>query len=587
MPIPVYDAPRVSTQPLPTPYRQGASPDAFGAAVGQGLQSAGAQLEQVALKQQHEQDLARVQEGQAAIGRWKTSNLYDAEKGYLAKRGQEAIGKSDDYLSDFDSTVEAISGSLGNDEQRRAFRAWAQEQYQGVSQQMEEHALRESDRAAAGAYEGALSAAASDAANAYTDPVVGARARHDGMLAVLARGKAQGWSPEETDAHLRTFTTTLHLAVAERMIASEDGLGAQRYLQQHGAEIDGTHRAAIDQQAEAAGIAQRGLAEARRIQSEAADPGKQLELARKIPDAQLQDATSARLQHDAAAAEHARDLVDAQRLGRTVQAIESGDPTWKYKADFLQMADDKKALAMERAMAVARQRRALNQEDRRAAAEARREQAAANQLAVQQLLGLPVDQQATVDLPTNFPGVDPLGLAQLGAHQRRAKDDIEKRLVPDRTQFDDRVKEALTGAGIEGKDEKAAVVYMNSWREQWYRDHAGKGPTHKDVEDAISGRLVKVKVEGTGFFTDDTTSLLEARGNPASARKGLKPQWTVDQVEAARGELAAIGRSTDDKTVERYLRTRFGLPQEAAAPAASAAPGAASQPETPGRSGSF
>lgn len=570
--VPVYDQPRVATERLPTPYRQGSGAEAFGAGLGQGLQSAGAQLQAEALKQQQQQDLARVQEGQAALGQWKTDNLYDAQKGYLAKRGQDALGQSDKYLADFDSQVAAISGSLGNDEQRRAFSAWAQGQRQGVSEQMETHALRESDRVAAGAYEGALSAAASDAANAYQDPVVGARARHDGTLAVLARARAQGWSPEETEGQLRTFTTTLHLGVVDRMLSAGDGQGATRYLEQHGPEIDGQVRArsGVDRQAAAAGLDQRALETTRQIQGKAADLGQQLQLAQELPDAKLQDEVTQRLQQDFSRAKtvrqaHQNDVFDsaftAYLKGGSLQAIPPSTKSWLIA----NAPEDWDRLRM-KARQDAEYWRRLREEGK---GETPAQRAAMVTFAFD--LGNNPEKYLGMR-PQDFlsewgTALSPRDLETAGGRVASLKAETNK---PDKNPaLAGLIEKTLNVRGVQaglwpaGPPEKWSSEQFDAYRmahedlvqreAEWRRAHNGQPPPADQFDQWLAQDFLRVKVKDSGWFSKAPT-LLEYERGKTSAYKGQD----LEERSAAAAALTRAGVPTTEENIDRAIAKMRG-----------------------------
>jgi hypothetical protein len=562
--VPVYDQPRVATERLPTPYAQPQGAPGV-EALGAGLQSAGAQLEQVARQEQQKQDLARVQEARQALSDWKQANLYDAQKGYLAKRGQDALGQQDKYLADLDSTTEAISGSLANDEQRRAFAAMAQEQRQGVAEQMSAHELRESDRAAAGAYEGALSAAASDAANAFTDPVAVARARHDGMLAVLARGKAQGWSPEETDAQLRGFTTTMHLGVVDRMLAAGDGLGAQAYLHLHGGEIDGRARAGADRQAAAAGLDQRALGESRRIQSEAGDIGKQLQLAQAIPDAKLQDEVTQRLQHDFAAAKAAKqaqqnDVFDsaftAYLKGGSLSAIPSTTKSWLIA----NAPEDWDRLRM-KARQDAEYWRRLQAEGK---GETPQQRAAMVNFAFdfgnnpEKYLGMrPQDFISEWGVQLSPRDLETAGNRVAGLKAETNKPDKNPALAP-------LVERMLNVRGSEaklwpaGKPETWSAAEYDAYRlahedlvsreADWRRQHNGQTPPAEQYDKWMTEDFLRVRVKDSGRFFPDRPTLLQFQKGDAYKGKELEDR------DAAAAALVRQGIQPTDELVDDLLR---------------------------------
>lgn len=525
--VPVYAEERVTSTATPTPYRQGFGPVTFGAGLGEGLQAGGKELEAFARKEQQKHDLARVQEGQALLGEWRARNLFDEQQGYLRKKGKDALGQQDKYLADWDSTVAAITSNLANDDQRRAFETEATAQKEQVQRQMSGHALQQADALADGTYKAVLDTATSEAANAYTDPVAVAEARHTGIAAVLARRKAEGWNPEQTDAQLRSFTTGLHLSVVDRMVAAGDGEGAQRYLQTHGHEIDGTARARVDRQVEVAKLGTEAERKAAAIVATArtevtgwVDSDKALALVDDVPEGPLRDEVRQRVEHRVVVADHekARDVDEHFKAAYTAYlkgglgAVPAQLKTWlveRAPEKWDQLRDD------------AERRYRMSKADK---SEARRLQAEVNRVALLDFMSRPTEERAALDVEGVYgaTGVDPSGLGALKVRQRQATDALQKGAGVKEAEF---IRDANAEAAQLLKGNKAKAKEFEAEMRLEFDDFQAqnKRPPNREEAQQIRAAALTEVVKERAWLWDTTERAYQRRARERQQAPGAAP----------------------------------------------------------------
>ena len=579
MPVPLYRPGQVSTRAAPTPYAQPSGPGAALAGLGADIRGVGHQVQQAAQVERQRQDLARVQEGLAGLSDWRSRNLTGPE-GLLGKKGRDALQRADQYLADFDSTAEAISSSLANEDQREAFRRTAMQQRESVQERIEAHEVREADRLAAGAFEGVVAGAVSDAANAWDSPQAVTAARQDAMAAVLARGKAQGWSPEETDQQLRSVTSALHLGVVDRMLAAGDGLGAQAYLARHGGEVDGRARAQADKQAAVAGLDQRALEATRGIQGRAQDVGAQLELARAIPDARLQEEVTQRIQQDfgrAKAAEQARrnDVFEsaftAHLKGGSLGAVPPATKAW-----LVANAPEEWDRLRQKARQDAEYWRRLRAEGK---AETPEQRAAMVQFLFdlgsnpERYLGMRpqdfVTEWGTRLSPRDF---ETAGNRVAGVKAETNKPDRNPSLAP-------LVEKMLTVRGVEaglwpaGQPEKWRPEQYEAYRlahedlvareQAWRRAHSGQQPPSGEFDKWLTEDFLRVKLKGAGFFSSSPTLLQYER----------RSEYRGKELEERSAAKAALVRAGVAEPTEELVDQLLERQRAQVAPSPSPAPG--------------
>lgn len=211
----------------------------------QGLSSGIDELGQILAQDRLRNDQTAVASADTARETWANTRLYDPTNGAFAREGANALGVTDQVLSDYDKEVERIFGGLTNRRQQLAYLQNAQAQRVAMQGQL---ARFESDQR--GRYEdqtalSRMSTAIDSAALAYTDPATQATSRQ-ALATVLADQKSRkGWDDTTFQAQRAATYSKLHEAVITNMLANRQVPLAQAYFNANQAELDATGRDAI------------------------------------------------------------------------------------------------------------------------------------------------------------------------------------------------------------------------------------------------------------------------------------------------------------------------------------------------------
>ncbi|WP_234842779.1 TIGR02594 family protein [Sinorhizobium meliloti] len=233
--VPEYQ-PNVSTRPI---HQQGidvrATPEAFGAAIGRGMQSAArgvAQVSDAMAQVQALEDEANVRRARNEYLREKDSLLYDPDKGYLQKQGKDAI----DGIADYERGLEDL--------RRRHTSKLTPNQQQLFTQAVEplEIDARRSGLIHKGnalrafvveELDSSVEAFGNQALLNFSNPAQVSKYIAAGQLELRRKGDLQGWGAETLQLRESEFVSGVYRNVALR-IAQDDPLRADEYVKKIG-----------------------------------------------------------------------------------------------------------------------------------------------------------------------------------------------------------------------------------------------------------------------------------------------------------------------------------------------------------------
>lgn len=278
---------QVAPEVAQAPRVQAAQVDSSGLA--QGLNQAAGAIFQVQQKEMEEANRTALIDADNSLGSWQNSALYDPEKGAFTKQGKGALGISQSVLGQFDQQQQAIHDSLANDQQKTMFKQAAAQRRASLEQQLSGYEFKQQQAYKDDVDNSSIQLSLDSAALSYNDPQAVAQNRLKGAAVIETRAERLGWSPEEKEAQLQKYNSSLSHAVIQRMVIDSPQKAKGLYEEYKGSmtaddQIRAT--ATIDQ------AFKRQEAEARQRQIEA----RQMQaLARQELSGRLQDAQVALL----------------------------------------------------------------------------------------------------------------------------------------------------------------------------------------------------------------------------------------------------------------------------------------------------
>jgi soluble lytic murein transglycosylase len=210
------------------------NPGAIGAdqlkQLGEGAVRAGGAGANIALDQMDLANQVKVNDAMNRARAAAQSLTYDPQTGYTNLKGDAALTRPggvslpDEYGSKLQESISDISGTLGNEMQRRAFQLQSSgltTQFQGDVQR---HMLGEFREFALSTQDGTINLASDTAKRGWNNPdAIFGTVNEDGTknpgaldaakAAVYQKGKLLGWSAAQTDAALLATTSHIHTSV--------------------------------------------------------------------------------------------------------------------------------------------------------------------------------------------------------------------------------------------------------------------------------------------------------------------------------------------------------------------------------------
>jgi hypothetical protein len=437
---------------------------------------------------------------------------------------------------------------------------------EGIHRAASDHFARESDTFADDSHNSVIDVATNKAADgalrAATQPPV---VRADGTVAppqpvtaapdlvaarqeVLAaselrtRRKGLAGTPAADVSRLADLSK-FHLAVLDRLTDQEQGAAAKAYLEQYGGEIDAVARGRsnIDKVVAAAGLKDRGRAEADRIWATAGgDPTKALEAARSVQDTALADEVNRRLRERLTEDHQTQLLADAPREGRLEQGIARFTSLDRNSKDYAALSDRGKARIEEKFKAAIRATRVAGSEERRVQAAIDREARADFNTSLIQ--GMQAGQDpSTLNADELHPDASPAARAQLRLDQAKAKKAWTEDAGVSTVEFNNRTSAlAQTMGWGSGKGSVGAQfsVYMKEKRDQWLAEN----PSQKVPPDDVVRKMFADAIlygDGTGGSMFSRNKFAWQKVQAGEPFVAFPETEQPDKVRAALGSLRA------------------------------------------------
>lgn len=278
-----------------------ATPDAFGASIGRGIEGAGqgiSEAERVMAKaaerMKQRQDANEVMGAENMLTEWEQSRLNDPDSGYFASRGMQASGGTKRILEDYTLQADTIRKSMKNADQQLAFDRIVSSRKNSIGDAAARHEASQTRQATLDNTNAAIANSINGAVGNYTDPKSIEFNLVNGTRAIMTQAALNGQSDEVTAQQISAFTSKAHTSVLERMMVNSPG-AAREYYNAHKDEIDGAAQGAIEQNLKASTDKDAARQESERIFSTGASLADMLGEARKIENTDVSDQAVARI----------------------------------------------------------------------------------------------------------------------------------------------------------------------------------------------------------------------------------------------------------------------------------------------------
>ncbi|TIN82090.1 D-alanyl-D-alanine carboxypeptidase family protein, partial [Mesorhizobium sp.] len=275
--VPVYQS-DVSLRPI---YRQdlepNATPDAFGASIGRGMQGLAAGLNQAgdAMARVKElEDVARAKDADNNYSNWLRERMY-GDNGFMTLEGRNAV----DGRKAFEDEAAAKRKEFGADLTGGAARAYdtaSQSRLQGVYGQSIVHTASERKSWFKDASSARVQTFANDALVNFNNPKMVAKNIAAGIMEIRETGALQGWDAATLKLKEGEYTSGVHKNVALR-IAATDPIAAETYMKANADQMSGADQYELSNSLKTELIQEKSKREAEAILSDGRQPSTSAE----------------------------------------------------------------------------------------------------------------------------------------------------------------------------------------------------------------------------------------------------------------------------------------------------------------------
>jgi hypothetical protein len=245
--IPVYEQTQVQTGNLPSPSMSTTIPNA-GEGIARGLGNLATMMQKV----QDEADTLRVEQAINELNKDDNALLYgvndpanpNAEKGAFNIKGAAAFNRqggkplADEYNEKYESVMQRISKSLGNDNQRNKFLVSAGRMRANFDSQVRRYEQQQGEVYREEVYKTTLATENENASRNFDNPDALVVSMDRIVNSVQNYAAAKGLTPESTAQAVLEAQSNFHTMVMSRLIEEQKPLAAQAYFNAHKAAID-------------------------------------------------------------------------------------------------------------------------------------------------------------------------------------------------------------------------------------------------------------------------------------------------------------------------------------------------------------
>lgn len=245
--VPEYQ-PDIATRPI---FQQGldanATPEAFGAAVGRGMQSAARGLDQVGdavARVKELEDVARAKDADNSFSNWARERMY-GDSGFMTLEGRNAVDQRKTFEEEAASKRKEFGGGLSAGA-ARAYDTASQARLQSIYQQSIVHTAGERKAWFKDASAARVQTFADDALVNFNNPGAVTKNIAAGIMEIRETGQLQGWDADTLKLRESDFTSGVHKNIALR-IAQKDAIAAENYMKANAKQMTGADQYALSQ----------------------------------------------------------------------------------------------------------------------------------------------------------------------------------------------------------------------------------------------------------------------------------------------------------------------------------------------------
>lgn len=204
--------------------------------MGNALMQAGGTMSKIIANQQEQADRVRINAAMNDAQRARLKLTHDKDVGYSNLKGESALNRPDgksldeEYGQKYDDSIKSITEGLGNDRQKQAFKAQADNlgvQFRG---QIQDHVGTEYNKYQAGVQIGSIELATQQASLDWNKPEVISESVKNNLSATAELGRLKGEPANVTAMNQLENVASLHHGVVQSAVDNGDNDYAKAYL---------------------------------------------------------------------------------------------------------------------------------------------------------------------------------------------------------------------------------------------------------------------------------------------------------------------------------------------------------------------
>lgn len=547
--VPTYDNLRTSIAPMPGPrVADGGIAARQAMQIGESFSRAGGALGSVLLDEQQRANQTRIAEAMNQAMEARLRLTHDQADGYTRLTGKAALERPDgkgldqEYGDRLKSGLDEIDSGLGNDEQRRVFRAQSGQLMNQFRGDVATWRNRQHTAYQVSVAEGTINTARQMASLESSNPEAVAQAQGAIKASVYELGRLHGWSAQEVTAKTVEHLAPMHASVVAAAVDGGRLDYARQYMDQVKAELTPQVREHLGKLVQVGDFEARtqGVADGLWAQFKG-DLGAAMAEARKNLSGTDEDAVVQRLK-----------VFDGERVALRERAQkDAADTAWRaYASGGIGRVPASVMAAMD-----GRDLEALRRAAKADAEAAQQQREVKTDPAIYYALSMGAAQEPSAfgkeDLRRYFDRLSPADRKHfMDLQAKTVKGDGEAKDIASATQQ----KEAVIKA-LDLKGEKAGAFLQAADAEMFSAQLRKGSPLTQTERQQILDRLVLKGSDGSWF---SSSMAFEAR----SKGKDWKPEWTSDQTARATAALKRKGiASPTPQQIDATLRAAYGLTQ--------------------------
>jgi len=294
MPIPKYNSGQIQERGYSNSQLSTNAPiEAFGG----GAQKAIGEAQKFILQEKENADQLVTTEVYAQLKQKKNDLIFNPETGLMNRKGKDAFGAPDEYLPQFDKSVEEITKGLSQSQQEKVRKLVLSERLD-LDESINKHMSRERVVYDDEVTKTGIIASQDDAVRNYKDYNKVLSSLDEQHALVEAQARRNGLGDDWVKAQMSQLSSKTHTGVMSRMLADGDDLAASKYYQANKDFFTGADATRITKELEEGSLRGTSQRISDGIVSKAGSLSVAIGEVKKIEDPKVRDATMERVKSE-------------------------------------------------------------------------------------------------------------------------------------------------------------------------------------------------------------------------------------------------------------------------------------------------